>query len=262
MATSAAIPIPPRRITLLTDFGSADGYVAAMRGVIASHCPTVAIDDASHAIPPGDVQGAAHALSRYWRLYPPGTVHIVVVDPGVGSARRALVVAAQDRIALGPDNGVLEPMLFAAQEIREISNRALLAHDPPATFHGRDVFAPVAGFLACGGTLDEVGDILGEPVRLPSAAPLQQGDRLVGRIVHVDSFGNLITNLPGADALSAEVWLGERRVGGIRRTYADVATGELLAVIGSTGMVEISVRDGSAARVLDAGRGVTVELRK
>jgi hypothetical protein len=262
MATSAAIPIPPRRITLLTDFGSADGYVAAMRGVIARHCPTVAVDDASHAIPPGDVQGAAHALSRYWRLYPAGTVHVVVVDPGVGSTRRALVVAAQDRIALGPDNGVLEPILSVAQEIREISNRALLAQDPSATFHGRDVFAPVAAFLACGGILEEVGDVWGEPVRLPSAAPLQQGDRLVGRIVHVDSFGNLITNLPGADALQAEVWLGERRVGAIRRTYADVATGGLLAVIGSTGMVEISVRDGSAARVLEAGRGVAVELRK
>jgi S-adenosylmethionine hydrolase len=250
-----------RRLTLLTDFGTADGYVAAMRGVIASRCPDAPVDDASHDIPPGDVQAAAHALSRYWKLYPIGTIHVVVVDPGVGGTRHAIAVLADGRIGIGPDNGVLEPMLAMGEEVRIISNAALTAGEPSATFHGRDVFAPVAAHIACGGTMNEVGDALEEPVRLVCASPVRQQDRLVGRVVHVDRFGNLITNLSSADGPGTEVWLGERRIGALRRTYGDVPSGELLALIGSTGFVEISVRDGSAARSLGLGRGTPVELR-
>lgn len=259
---SVAVPQPVRRVTLLTDFGTADGYAAAMRGVIASHCRHVNVEDASHDVPPGDIAAAAHALSRFWLLYPPGTIHVVVVDPGVGGARRALAVSADGRIGIGPDNGALNPLLDAASEVRSITNETLFVRDPSATFHGRDIFAPVAAFLACGGALADVGEPIDDPVRLPRAEPVIQEERVLGRIMHVDRFGNLITNIGAALAHDKAVWIADRRIGPLHRTYADVLSGELLAIIGSTGMVEISVRDGSAAQVLGAGRGVTIELRR
>lgn len=258
---SVAVPQPVRRVTLLTDFGTADGYASAMRGVMASRCAHVVLEDASHDVPPGDIPAAAHALSRYWLLYPPATVHVVVVDPGVGGARRALAVSADSRIAIGPDNGVLNPMLERASEVRSITNDRLFVRDPSATFHGRDIFAPVAAFLACGGAMADVGETIDNPVRLPRAEPVMQDERVLGRIVHVDRFGNLITNIGASLAHEKAVWIAERRIGALHTTYADVLSGELLALIGSTGMVEISVRDGSAAQVLGAGRGVTIELR-
>ncbi|MGH7500668.1 MAG: SAM hydrolase/SAM-dependent halogenase family protein [Longimicrobiales bacterium] len=256
-------PDSPRRITLLTDFGTADGYGAAMRGVIASRCAGAMVEDASHDIAPGDVRAAAHALSRYWFLYPAGTVHVVVVDPGVGSGRRGIAVLADGRIGVGPDNGVFEPMLNVANaNVHDITNAAVLPLDRSNTFHGRDVFAPAAAFLSCGGEVDSLGPRLAEPVRLAASRPETEGDRTIGRIVHIDRFGNLITDIPGELAgPNTEIWLADRRIGAVRRTYSDVTRGEFLAVIGSTGLVEISVRDGNAAGALGVNRGAPVIVR-
>ena len=259
------------RVTLLTDFGTADGYVAAMKGVIAAIAPGALIDDASHDVPPGDVAAAAWSLWRYWRLYPAGTVHLVVVDPGVGSARRALAAEADGRLFVAPDNGVLTRVLAEAGSAAVVAVEAAELFRTPVspTFHGRDIFAPVAAELArraAAGApyrraLADLGPAIADPVRLPLPQPQRDGGRVAGEVVHVDRFGNLITNIPGE-------WLAEgarvRVEGGpdapLVRTYADASPGALLALVGSAGLLELSVRDGSAAERLGAGRGTAVRV--
>ncbi|HEX7049488.1 MAG TPA: SAM-dependent chlorinase/fluorinase [Longimicrobiales bacterium] len=250
------------RITLLTDFGTADGYVAAMKGVIAAIAPDVAIDDAAHDVPPGDVAAAALALARYWRLYPPGTVHLVVVDPGVGTARRALAARADGRFFVAPDNGVLTDVLAAeGGVVVAIENPDLRRPTVSATFHGRDVFAPAAAHLARGVALDEFGPPVEDPVRLERTRPERTREGVRGAVIHVDRFGNLITDIPGEWVRgAAAVEVAGRSVGAPRRTYGDVAPGAALALVGSTGALEISVRDGSAAAAFGVGRGAEVRV--
>lgn len=250
------------RITLLTDFGTADGYVAAMKGVIASICPDAAIDDATHAIPQGDVAAAAFALARFWRLYPPGTVHVVVVDPGVGGDRRAIAARADGRLLVAPDNGVLSRVFAAEAPDAIVSLDDPSYHRTPvsATFHGRDIFAPAAAHLARGEPPAALGSPVDDPVGLPWPSPSRgRDDEVIGEVVHVDRFGNLITNLPAAWTRRArEVRVGDVGIGPTRRTYADVERGELVALIGSLGLLEVSVRDGSAAERLGAVRRTPV----
>lgn len=252
------------RITLLTDFGTADGYVAAMKGVIAALAPGVPIDDATHDIPPGDVASGAWALARYWDLYPEGTIHIAVVDPGVGTARRGLAARIGGRYFVAPDNGILTRVLDAgaAVEAVEITARRLMRDVASATFHGRDVFAPVAAHLAIGVRLSELGGRVDDLVRLELPHPEKTPTGARGSVVHVDRFGNLITDIPASWVPgSACVVVAGRRVGPMRRTYGDVRAGELVALIGSAGFLEISVRNGSAAAVLGVGPGARVELQ-
>src|SRR5215208_6038977 len=180
-------------ITLLTDFGTADGYVAEIKGVLASTAPDAVVVDLSHDIPPQDIECARLAVARYWRRFPSGTVHVVVVDPGVGSARAPLAVSSDDRFLVGPDNGVLSPSLLAA------GARAVVLPVPATaspTFHGRDVFAPAAASLAIGTPLDIVGRAFAEPVirRTPEARRAQDGS-VIGEVIAIDRFGNAITNL-------------------------------------------------------------------
>lgn len=253
------------RITILTDFGTADGYVAAMKGVIAGIAPDVAIDDAAHDIPAGDVEAAAFALSRYWHLYPAGAVHLVVVDPGVGSARRAIAARVHGRLFVAPDNGVLTRVLdeAAADRIVSIENPAYIRDTVSATFHGRDIFAPAAAHLARGTPLQALGPDVADPVRLPIPRPERAAGAIHGHVVAIDRFGNLITNVPGAWlGPNARVVLAGRDVGPIRRTYADVRPGQPLALVGSTGMLEVSVRDGSAAQAFEAARGAPVRIQE
>jgi S-adenosylmethionine hydrolase len=252
------------RLTLLTDFGTADGYAAAMKGVIAGICPEARIDDAAHDLPAGDVEAAAWALAGYWRLYPPGTVHVVVVDPGVGGARRALALEADRRIVVAPDNGVVTRVLAGVTTWRAaaITERGYLHEPVSGTFHGRDVFAPAAAHLAQGVPLDRLGPPVTDPVRLavPEWTPASDGVR--GVVVHVDRFGNLITNIPEDRLGAGSVSIGERELGPVRHSYVDVRSGQPLALVGSAGMLEIAVRDGSAAATLGAGRGTTVLARR
>ncbi len=255
--------MPQRRfVTLLTDFGTADGYVAAMKGVIAAICPDAVVDDAAHDLPPGDVEAGAWALWRYWRLYPPGTVHVVVIDPGVGSARKALAVRADDRWLVAPDNGVLTRVLdeAAAWTAVAITERRYLREPVSRTFHGRDVFAPAAAHLATGVPLDAFGPAIAEPVRLALPRFTITPDGVTGAVVHVDRFGNLVTNIPETWVSAGRVVVGGRDLGGVFRTYADVAPGELLALVGSAGLLEISVRDGNAAALLSLQRGAEVRV--
>lgn len=262
---SSAIPLPAagRRVTLLTDFGTADGYVAAMKGVIAAITPTVMIDDASHDIAPGDVRSAAWALGAYWRLYPPATVHLAVVDPGVGSERRALALEVEDRIIIAPDNGLVTEVLLGSEATHavEIRNLPLLHGDISATFHGRDVFAPAAALILSGVPLPEVGPPVTDPILLPASSPVRDGDAIVGSVVHVDRFGSLVTDIPGAAVRRGFVEVEGGTSMPVLRTYADVKSGECVALIGSRGFVEISIRDGHAAEKLGVGRGATVTWR-
>ena len=246
-----------RIVTLLTDFGTADGYVAEMKGVLLTLAPHVQLVDAAHDLEPHDVELARLALARYWRRYPAGSVHLAVVDPGVGTARRALAVESDDRFLVGPDNGVLSPALLLP-DARAVELPVPTRAAP--TFHGRDVFAPAAARLASGEPLHALGDACDDPVvrRTPEAHRADDG-AVRGEVIAIDRFGNLITNVIARRA-------GRVEIGGVevelRRTYADVRPGALVALTGSSGLVEVAVRDGSAAVRLGAGRGATVVLRQ
>lgn len=243
----------PRIITLLTDFGTADGYVGEMKGVLLSRAPDALLVDVSHAVAPQDVEAARLAVARYWRRYPAGTVHLVVVDPGVGSARAALAVESDGRFLVGPDNGALSPALLLP------GARAVALAVPAsasATFHGRDVFAPAAAALTMGVALEALGTPVSDPVmrRTPEAFRREDG-AIVGQVIAVDRFGNAITNLVGVRGGSVEI---AGRVVPLHRTYGDVAPGEACALVGSSGLLEVAVREGSAASVLGIRRGNTV----
>ncbi len=244
-----------RIITMLTDFGTADGYVGEMKGVLATGASGASLVDIAHDLVPHDIDGARLALARYWRKFPPGTVHVVVIDPGVGSGRAALAVESEQRFLVGPDNGVLSPALLHA------GMRCVVLPVPSSaapTFHGRDVFAPAAAELAQGIALDALGDPCSDPVvrRTPEATRRADG-AITGVVITIDRFGNAVTNLMARRG--GVLAVGAHRLS-VARTYADVEPGALVALIGSSGLVEIARRDGSAAAHLALTRGSEVVL--
>lgn len=243
-------------ITLLTDFGTADGYVGEMKGVIYAMCPQAQLVDIAHDVAPQDVDGARLAIARYWRRFPLGTIHVVVVDPGVGTSRAALAVESDGRFLVGPDNGVLSPALLRS-DVRVVE--LAIPAQASATFHGRDVFAPAAARLAAGSPLEALGRTYDAPIvrRTPEAKRLADGS-VSGEVITVDRFGNLVTNLVAPRGGS--VVLGDRVVP-IVRSYGEGASGDVVAVIGSSGLLEIAVRDGSAGGTLGVARGAPVVLR-
>jgi S-adenosylmethionine hydrolase len=243
-------------ITLLTDFGTADGYVGEMKGVLLTLAPDADIIDITHEIEPQDVEAARLTLAHVWRRFPPGTIHVVVVDPGVGSSRDGLVVSSDERFLIGPDNGVLSPALLFPGSL---AVRLSLPTSAAPTFHGRDVFAPAAAALARGQSVERLGVPAQNPTirRTPEATRRPDGG-IDGQIILVDRFGNAITNLITLHGGVIEV---AGRSIPIRRTYADVAPGTPVAVVGSTGFVEIAIRDGSAAKSLGLSRRDRVTLR-
>ena len=243
-------------ITLLSDFGTADGYIAEVKGTLMSRAPEAVIVDVAHDVPPHDIEAGRLALARYWRKFPSGTVHFAVVDPGVGSARRPLAVESDGRFLVGPDNGLLSPALLLA------GAKAVELPVPPGaapTFHGRDVFAPAAALLAAGSHVDALGAPVGDPeIRRTREARRVADGAIEGVIITVDRFGNAVTNLLAAHGGVVEV--GALRLP-VLRTYADVAPGTPLALVGSSGLIEIAVRDGNAASLLGLSRDATVLLR-
>ncbi|MBN1136596.1 MAG: SAM-dependent chlorinase/fluorinase [Anaerolineae bacterium] len=256
-------------VTLTTDFGQADGYAGAMKGIILTICPEAILVDISHEVRPQAVRQAAYVLSTATPYFPAGAVHLVVVDPGVGSDRRPIAVRSERATYVAPDNGVLSLALALDPPQAAVHLRA----DRPigATFHGRDLFAPAAARLACGADLDELGEAVSLTglVSLPNLSPQQQPDgSWIGHILHIDRFGNLISDIeyPVTDAPSTAlnsqgvVWVGKVRIAGVIRTYSDVAPGELVAYVGSSGHLEIAVRDGSAAVRLGVGVGDAVRV--
>lgn len=256
-------------ITLLTDFGTDDGYVAQMKGVILGIAPGVAIVDVTHVVPPQDIRRAALLLDEVVDAFPPGTVHVVVVDPAVGSARALVGVEAAGQRFLAPDNGVLTCVLarYPAQRIHRLTAERFRRTPVSSTFHGRDVFAPAAAYLSSGTDLSEFGPPVAatDLVSLPIPRPRHAGRTWTGEVIAVDRFGNLITNLTAAeigDAAGqpdpAQVTIGAATIQGVSRYYAERGPGELLALLGSSGRLEVAVNGGSAAELLGLGVGASV----
>jgi S-adenosylmethionine hydrolase len=232
-------------VTLTTDFGTSDGYVGAMKGVILTLAPGTTIVDVAHDVPRHDVAHAAWVLATSAWQFPLGTIHVCVVDPGVGGARNEIVVAARGHVFVGPDNGVLALVGDPCDGAWAITSSAFHRPTPSPTFHGRDVFAPAAAALARG-----LPPHLAGPATCVTVPPRREG-----AVVHVDTYGNLITDLrPGP----ARVRVADQTLA-VRRTYEDVAAGALVAYVGSAGTIEIAVREGSAAQALGLGRGAAVE---
>jgi hypothetical protein len=249
-----------RLITLLTDFGITDSYVAELKAALYSRAPDVILVDVTHSVPPGDVRAGAYLLGRTWHRFPTGTVHLAVVDPGVGSSRAALALAAAGHWFVGPDNGLFTSVLKdSAVEIVSLPTPSGAA----PTFHGRDLFAPAAAALATGTALSTLGEAFTKiPERLGYREAFHEGKTIVGEIVYVDRFGSLVTSLtPELVPAYATVEIEGLDIGPLRHTFADVPTGGLLAFVGSGGAIEIAVRDGSAARRLGIGVGGRVRAR-
>ncbi len=246
-------------ITLLSDFGLRDHFVSAMKGVILGLNPDLTLVDISHLVPPQDIFTGAFILGQAYSCFPPGTIHLAVVDPGVGTARKALAVSAGGHFFVAPDNGILTCVLEAQQDCAayEIAAEHYYRKPVSSTFHGRDIFAPIAAWISRGIPLHQLGPALPNPVRLKIPAPMRVQDALIqGSILAVDQFGNLITNLkPGDIPRSFKVLAGQREITNLRKTYGEGSPGEIFIVPGSTGYLEIAVKDGSAASVLNLRSG-------
>jgi hypothetical protein len=253
-------------VTLLTDFGDGSGYPAQMKGVLLAAAPDARIVDLSHGVPPFDVLAGALLLESCVPWFPSDAVHLAVVDPGVGTSRRALcVVDAQGRRLVGPDNGLFTPFLGPGARVHALEAGGVLPDPASATFHGRDLFAPAAAWLASGGDPAELGAAVGNPVllRWPEAAVSEGG--VDGEVLAADRFGNLVTSIRERDIAAAGpgpvrgVFVAGRPVRWVR-TFGEGAPGELLAMLGSGGRLEVAVREGSAAAGLGRFRGLKVRL--
>lgn len=254
-------------ITLTTDFGTGGRYVAELKGVLYSEAPGVAVVDLSHEIPPQDIAAAARLLEHGTSRFPDGTVHLAVVDPGVGTSRPIVAIQFQDQYYLGPDNGLLGWLADSATQVVSLDLEKFNADAASMTFHGRDLMAPAAALLAKGAALSELGPPHGQLVALPTPPePTESEGGLRGEVVEIDHYGNLITNLrpnqlgdaPLDDRL--RIATGEHETFGLWRTYAQQPPQTLLALVGSTGFIELAIVNGSAAEMLRASVSDTVRL--
>lgn len=248
-------------LTLLTDFSLQDYYVAAVKGVVLTQAPQTTLVDLSHQVPPGDIQTAGFLLQAAAPAFPPGTVHLAVVDPGVGSKRRLLVVERDDQLFVAPDNGLLTD-LFAKARIRAVERPDLYRDAPGHTFHGRDRFAPIAAALLNGEEPSRLGLLIDDPVRLPDEPPRRDDDRLQGRVIHIDRFGNLVTNLPAdwLDSNDFTAHLAGHRIALRARHYTELPSGQAALLTGSLGTLEVSLRDADLARKWSVERGAVIQI--
>jgi len=276
---------PATIIALLTDFGLDDAYVGVMKGVIFNICPQARLIDLCHTIQPQQVRQAAFVLANGYRYFPAGAIFLVVVDPGVGSSRKAIVVEAGGYVFVAPDNGVLSYALNGIEDYNaiELTNRAYQLAEKSSTFHGRDIFAPAAAYLASGVNFETLGQSVREIVALSQPTLSVSADGFVGEVIRIDHFGNIITSIGRlywtsetsvqADiAFGANMWnivsfpdeftisLHGSTLNDLHHTYANVQMGELLALINSDGFLEIAVRCGNAAETLDVHVGDPVEV--
>lgn len=261
-------------VALLTDFGAQDHYVGAVKGAVLAACREATVVDVVHDLPAHDVASGAFALSAAYRAFPGGTVFVAVVDPGVGSERRGLAIEAGGYRFVGPDNGIFTYLLAEHKEVRihQITNAGLYRHDVSPTFHARDIFGPVAGYLALGSPLEVVGPAVDDPMVFP-LEPVRQlrPAEWEATVIHVDRFGNLTTNLQERelDAILAGVSddpteivvIVEGMVLPFVRTYADMTEGEACALVGGSGRLEVAVHRGNASRLLGATRGSAVRVK-
>lgn len=252
-------------ITLITDFGLQDGYIGVMKGVMANINPSANVIDISNTIAAQDIFQAACVLNNSYNYFPKGTIHVVVVDPGVGSNRKILCLKTEDYLFLAPDNGVLSFVIEkeGSPSIREVTNGKFFLPPISNTFHGRDVFAPVAAHLSKGVNHKELGERIDKVNKIDLPKPILSTDgKLTAEIIYVDSFGNLITNVNKEviDRMKVEtervsITMGRRRINGICSSYTDVGDNEALAIFGSSGYLEISVNLGNAGDVLKLKKG-------
>ena len=258
-------------ITLLTDFGTADYFVGAMKGVILAINRDALIVDITHDIPPQDIQAGAFTLLGAYQTFPAKTVHVAVVDPGVGSNRRPILVSAGEQFFVGPDNGLFSYIYEREADARvfHLTNEKYFRPTVSATFHGRDVFAPVAGAISRGVLPEQLGDEIADYVRLPQLKPrLLPGKTIEAAIIHIDRFGNCITNLTPdllTDAMisaGATLTINGRKITSFRRFFTEGkdASDELFAILGSAGYLEIAASSASAAQLLKARRGQIVTV--
>jgi S-adenosylmethionine hydrolase len=255
-------------VALLTDFGTEDWYVGSMKGVILGIAPQSSIVDISHQIPMGDIRAAAFSLLSCYASFPHGTVFAVVVDPGVGSDRRAVVARSNRYLFTAPDNGVLSPVLAREEQtaIRMIANPEMRLEKVSSTFHGRDIFAPAAAHLANGEPFEDFGPVVTDPITSHIPQVRVTDSQICGEVVYIDHFGNAITNIAKQDLPSRvkddlTVTVSEKHQVSLGDHYDQVAPGQPLALIGSSGMLEISVNGGSAAAVLGINAGASVVVR-
>ncbi len=254
-------------ITLLTDFGLQDGYVAAMKAVLLGMVPQAQLVDISHLIPPQDIRWGAYVLKSCYADFPTGTIHVAVVDPGVGTHRRCIALRTDRYFFVGPDNGLFSFILEEEPrtETRLLSNQNLFRPTISATFHGRDIFAPVAAHLATGTPFPSLGPMV-DPLICSWVRPLLSPTLLEGEVLGCDRFGNIVTNIQArhlADRLKEktfEVFLEDRKIPVFAKTYGDVPLGRSLTLVGSSNHLEIAVRQGNAAMLYGAQAGQKVRL--
>lgn len=261
------MPVRPRIVTLLTDFSLADHYVAAMKGAILGIEPRAIIVDISHTIAPHDIESGAFTLFCAYREFPRGTVHVAVVDPGVGSERPAVAAKTRHYFFVGPHNGLLDYAVAddGLRQMVRLTSQAYVNPSRSTTFHGRDVFAPAAAHLAAGLKLGRLGPEVSQPRLRPFPAARQTAAGLAGQIVHVDPFGNAISNIRAADMAptlsEATFYLAGRRIKGVTPYYHAGKPGQILAIAGSSGFIEFSLREAALAKKLGVTRGTKVEAR-
>jgi hypothetical protein len=259
-------------ITLLTDFGWGDGHIGAMKGVILHINPDCRIVDLAHHIAPHDVMGAAFVLGQTYAFYPPGTIHVAVVDPGVGGARKPLVLETRDYLFVGPDNGCFTLVLKQEQEVQayQLVEKRFRLPRVSQTFHGRDIFAPAAAHLSLEIAPEEMGPAVdcADLARLAIPEPALDGATLLGEGIWVDYFGNLVTNISEED-LGAfapdgliEIEIKGERIKGLKSSYAEGKEGEIIALWGSAGLLEISLKERNLHRERGWGRGEKVWIRR
>ena len=254
-------------ITLTTDFGYQDAYVGSMKGVILEICPEVEIVDLCHSVSPQDVPHGAFLLHTGYSYFPANTIHVVVVDPGVGSERRAIAVKTAKYIFIAPDNGLLSYIYRdnKVESVRSIENKLLFRDTVSNTFHGRDIFAPVAAHVARGIPFEEIGPLIENPVKLLLPAPVLSDDQIIAHITCIDQFGNLITDI------TRVYWekqvkgrrffiLCGKRIEKINRSYSESLAGEILAIFNSSDYLEISANRGNASELLNLRRGAEIEI--
>ncbi len=253
-------------ITLTTDFGYQDYYVSALKANILNINRNVRLIDVSHSVPAQDIMAGAWVVKNSSFLYPQGTIHVCVIDPGVGTDRKPLLVEAGGHYFIGPDNGLFS--LIAEDrpwKAWEISNPDLMASEVSGTFHGRDIFAPAAAHLSKGVKPEEFGSAVADIKTYRWAAPISDSQGIQGWVVHIDRYGNLITNIPktlisNGTYSSLNIYAGTTKLKEIHHTYQNVQTGDPLALFGSSGMLEISVNQGSAEELLNVHKGAPVSV--
>ena len=257
-------------IALLTDFGLRDHYAGTMKGVILGICPEATLVDISHDVPPHDVLSAALELAAAYKYFPQGTIFLVVVDPGVGSSRRALAADTGDFRFVAPDNGVLTAVFqdTPARKVVELTERRYARPTVSRTFEGRDRFAPAAAWLAKGIQLAALGRPLNDYLRLEVPAPRVAADVVDGQVLRLDRFGNVVTNIDRrtfekfVGGANVQIEAGGERIGRLVATYGEIGEGEICALFGSTDHLELAANAASAAERLRLGRGAAVTVRK